>query len=89
MPLVAIASSLIFATPIKNVALYGNPFDPTKVAVAGIVINHKAVPETYSEGDRPQKWLRSVLEINNGYSIKLVKEPVDCQNLQMIPRNLK
>ena len=62
--LAAIASILIFATPIKNVALYGNPFYPIKIQVAGIVLNHKLTPDTYSEGDRPQKWLQSILEIN-------------------------
>ena len=64
IPLVAIASALIFATPIKNVALYGNPFYPIKIEVAGIVLNHQLTPQTYDEGDRPQKWLRSILEIN-------------------------
>ena len=64
IPLAAIASLLIFATPIKNVALYGNPFYPIKIEVAGIVLNHKLTPETYSEGNRPQKWLQSILEIN-------------------------
>ena len=60
----AIASFLIFATPIKNVALYGNPFYPVKVEVAGIVLNHEMTPQTYSERNRPQKWLQSILEIN-------------------------
>ena len=64
IPLSAIASILIFATPIKNVALYGNPFYPIKIEVAGIVLNHKLTPETYSQGNRPQKWLQSILEIN-------------------------
>ena len=64
IPLAAIASILIFATPIKNVALYGNPFYPIKIEFAGIVLNHQLTPETYDEGDRPQKWLRSILEIN-------------------------
>jgi hypothetical protein len=64
VPLAAIASLLIFATPIKNVALYGNPFYPIKIQVAGIVLNHKLTPETYSQGNRPQKWLQSILEIN-------------------------
>ena len=44
IPLGIIASIVIFASPIKNVALYGNPFYPTKIAVAGVVLNHKAVP---------------------------------------------
>ena len=64
IPLTAIASSLIFATPIKNVALYGNPFYPTKVEVAGIVLNHRATPQAYGDNNRPQKWLMSILEIN-------------------------
>ena len=64
IPLTVIASIAIFATPIKNVALYGNPFYPTKIEVAGIVLNHRATPQTYNEGNRPQKWLKSILEIN-------------------------
>ncbi|MGF1590847.1 MAG: hypothetical protein ACFCU7_16695 [Pleurocapsa sp.] len=64
IPLAAIASGLIFATPIKNVAFYGNPFYPIKIEVAGIVLNHQLTPQTYSEGNRPQKWLQSILEIN-------------------------
>lgn len=64
IPLGAIASALIFATPIKNVALYGNPFYPIKIEVAGIVLNHQLTPQTYDEGNRPQKWLQSILEIN-------------------------
>ena len=62
--LAILASVLIFATPIKNVALYGNPFYPIKIEIAGIVLNHQLVPDTYSEGNRPQKWLRSIFEIN-------------------------
>lgn len=64
VPITLIACLLIFATPIKNIALYGNPFYPIKVQVAGIVLNHKLTPATYQEGSRPQKWLNSVLEIN-------------------------
>lgn len=64
VPLAMIASILIFATPIKNVALYQNPFYPIKIEFAGIVLNHKLTPETYSQGNRPQKWLQSILEIN-------------------------
>ena len=64
IPLAAIASLIIFATPVKNVALYGNPFYPIKIEIAGIVLNHQLTPETYSEGNRPQKRLQSILEIN-------------------------
>lgn len=59
-----LTSALIFATPIKNTVLYGNPFYPIRVEMFGKVLNHKAMPQTYSEGERPQKWLRSILEIN-------------------------
>ena len=59
-----VAGILIFATPVKNIALYGNPFYPVKVQVAGIVLNHKLVPDAYQDGSRPQKWLRSIFEIN-------------------------
>lgn len=64
IPLGIIASVLIFATPVKNLALYGNPFYPIKIEVAGIVLNHKLTPETYDEGNRPKKWLQSIFEIN-------------------------
>ena len=64
IPLAILASGLIFATPIKNVVLYGNPFYPIRIEVAGIVLNHQLTPKTYSDGNRPQKWLRSILEIN-------------------------
>ena len=59
-----LAAVLIFATPVKNIALYGNPFYPIKIEIAGIVLNHELTPETYKESNRPQKWLQSILEIN-------------------------
>ena len=59
-----VASLLIFATPVKNVLSYGNPFYPIRIEIAGIVLNHQLTPDTYSEGNRPQKWLQSILEIN-------------------------
>ncbi|WP_019507378.1 hypothetical protein [Pleurocapsa sp. PCC 7319] len=62
-PLSIIASGLIFFTPIKNLAIYGNPFYPIKIEVAGIVLNHKLPVKAYSEGERAKKWLRSILEI--------------------------
>lgn len=62
--LAILASGMIFATPIKNVVQYGNPFYPIRIEVAGIVLNHQLTPETYSEGNRPQKWLQSIFEIN-------------------------
>ncbi|MEL6440458.1 MAG: hypothetical protein AAFQ80_14520 [Cyanobacteria bacterium J06621_8] len=64
LPLALLASLLIFATPVKNIALHGNPFYPIKIEVAGVVLNHESVPEAYQEGNRARKWLSSVLEIN-------------------------
>ncbi|MDJ0898393.1 MAG: hypothetical protein QNJ55_06245 [Xenococcus sp. MO_188.B8] len=64
IPISLVASLLIFATPIKNIALYGNPFYPIKVEIAGKVLNHTMVPGAYKRGSRPQKWLQSILEIN-------------------------
>ena len=64
LPISLLASLLVFATPVKNLAVYGNPFYPVKVEVAGVVLNHKLVPEAYQDSSRPQKWLRSILEIN-------------------------
>ncbi|MGF1539129.1 MAG: hypothetical protein ACFCU5_01550 [Pleurocapsa sp.] len=64
IPLGLIASLLIFATPVKNIVIHGNPFYPIKIQVAGIVLNHKLSPATYQEGSRPQKWFNSVFEIN-------------------------
>ena len=59
-----ILSSLIFATTIKNTLLHGNPLYPVKIEIAGIVLNYRATPKTYEEANRPQKWLRSILEID-------------------------
>ncbi len=65
VPIALIASLLIFATPVKNIVLHGNPFYPIKIQVAGIVLNHEFVPHAYQAGNRPQKWLDSVLEISS------------------------
>ena len=67
VPISILAAVLIFATPVKNIALYGNPFYPIKVEVAGIVLNHQLVPEAYQGGSRTQKWLRSIFEINSAH----------------------
>ena len=65
-----VASVLIFATPIKNIVLYGNPFYPVRIEVAGIVLNHKtplynAAPDYLKETPRSQRWLYSILEVNS------------------------
>lgn len=63
-PVAFFASVIIFASPIKNTILYGNPLYPIKVQVAGIVLNHKLSPEAYEGGNRQLNWLKSVLDIN-------------------------
>lgn len=65
VPIAFLASLLIFATPVKNIVLHSNPFYPIQIQVAGVVLNHELVPKTYQEGNRPQKWLDSVLEITS------------------------
>ena len=65
VPIAFLASLLVFATPVKNIVLHGNPFYPIQIQVAGVVLNHELVPKTYQEGNRPQKWLDSVLEITS------------------------
>ena len=62
--LALLASTIIFATPVKNTVLYGNPLYPIKIEIAGIVLNHKLSPEAYEEGNRQLNWIKSVLEIN-------------------------
>ncbi|MEN9870768.1 MAG: hypothetical protein RLZZ171_1756 [Cyanobacteriota bacterium] len=64
VPVALLASVIIFASPIKNTVLYGNPLYPIKVQVAGIVLNHKLSPEAFEEGNRQLNWLKSVLDIN-------------------------
>lgn len=64
LPVALLATLVIFATPVKNTVLYGNPLYPIKVEVAGVVLNHKLSPEAYEEGNRQQNWVTSVLEIN-------------------------
>jgi hypothetical protein len=64
-----VTSLIIFATPIKNLVLYQNPFYPVKVEVAGIVLNHnEAVPDFMHENLKKLspalRWAKSVLEIN-------------------------
>jgi len=63
-----VAMTFIFATPAKNLFLYGNPVYPVKVKIAGIELNHKedTPPEPNLHGydlSRPVLWLYSVFEI--------------------------
>ena len=70
VPLAFLASLLIFATPIKNIALYGNPFYPVRIEIAGKVLNHTLpmyndAPGYLAEAPRAQRWLYSILDINS------------------------
>ena len=67
-PIALLATVIIFATPVKNTVLYGNPLYPIKIEVGGIVLNHKLTPEAYEEGNRQRNWVESVLEIKAPYS---------------------
>ena len=64
LPIALIAAIIIFATPVKNTVLYGNPLYPIKVQIGGIVLNHKLSPEAYNKGNRQLNWITSVLEID-------------------------
>ena len=59
-----LAAIVIFATPVKNTVLHGNPLYPIKIQIGSIVLNHKLSPEAYETGNRQQNWIASVLEIN-------------------------
>jgi hypothetical protein len=69
IPAIFLATLLIFATPIKNIALYDNPFYPVKIEIAGKVLNHKLgfyqhAANSVKDMSQPQRWLYSILEIN-------------------------
>ncbi|MEM7759353.1 MAG: hypothetical protein AAF298_14690 [Cyanobacteria bacterium P01_A01_bin.40] len=64
LPIALLATMMIFATPVKNTVLYGNPLYPIKLEVAGVVLNHKLSPEAYESGNRQLNWVQSVLEVN-------------------------
>ncbi|MDJ0634752.1 MAG: hypothetical protein QNJ34_16300 [Xenococcaceae cyanobacterium MO_188.B29] len=70
IPTIFFASLLIFATPIKNVALYGNPFYPIRIEIAGQVLNHQLgfyqhAADSIKDAPQAQRWLYSILEINS------------------------
>ncbi|MBE9044354.1 hypothetical protein IQ255_08050 [Pleurocapsales cyanobacterium LEGE 10410] len=70
VPVAFLASLLIFATPIKNIALYGNPFYPVRIEIAGKVLNHALpmysdAPGYLADAPKAQRWLYSILDINS------------------------
>jgi hypothetical protein len=59
---------LIFATPLKNTVIYGNPFYPIKITIAGQELNHKVeqykdIPDGLEKYSAPQRWIYSILEM--------------------------
>lgn len=72
IPLGLFASLLIFATPIKNIALHGNPFYPVRIQIADKVLNHalpmySEAPGYLANAPQAQRWLYSILDINSPY----------------------
>jgi hypothetical protein len=58
---------LVFATPIKNTILHGNPFYPFAVRVLGVTLPHTwalgtMAPDYLAAAPRPVRWLLSLLE---------------------------
>jgi len=67
-PALGIALLAIFATPIKNVIVHGNPAYPVIMTIAGVTLNHlheaiEIVPPYLEHAPRAQRWLHSVLEV--------------------------
>ena len=72
LPITVLASLVIFATPIKNIAIHGNPFYPVRIEIAGKVLNHALPmysdsPGYLADAPKAQRWLYSVLEINSAF----------------------
>lgn len=64
IPLGLLATVIIFATPVKNTVVYGNPLYPIRVEIAGVVLNHKRTPKALEQGNRQINWITSMLDIN-------------------------
>lgn len=67
---IALAVPIVFATPLKNAALYGNPVWPVELKLAGRSLPHREAayessPRHLVFVPRPVRFLRSVLEIDN------------------------
>lgn len=67
-PALCLILSLVFATPLKNVIVYGNPVYPMKMTIAGITLNYKhtveeIAPPYLEDASRMQRWLHSILEV--------------------------
>ncbi len=65
----SLISLLVFATSVRNIIVYQNPFYPIKVSIAGHVLNYiEAPPEFMHESLRKLpphlRWAKSILEID-------------------------
>lgn len=64
-----LSSLLIFATEVKNIIVYQNPFYPLKISLLGYELNHSVVPSSTYMADAIasmsplQRWIFSLLEI--------------------------
>lgn len=64
-----LSSLIIFATEVRNILVYQNPFYPLKVSILGYELNHTVVPsstymaEAITAMSPIQRWLFSLLEI--------------------------
>jgi len=64
-----LSSLLIFATEVRNILVYQNPFYPLKVSLLGYELNHTVVPSSNYMADAIatmspiQRWVFSLLEI--------------------------
>ena len=72
IPIGLLASLLIFATPIKNIVIHGNPFYPVRIEIAGKVLNHalpmySEAPGYLANAPKAQRWLYSILDVNSAY----------------------
>lgn len=72
IPAAVLALLLIFATPIKNIVIHGNPFYPVRIEIAGKVLNHALPlysdePGYLADAPRAQRWLYSILDVNSAY----------------------
>ena len=72
LPITLLAFLIIFATPIKNIAIHGNPFYPVRIEIGGKVLNHALpmysdAPGYLANAPKAQRWLYSVLEINSAF----------------------
>lgn len=65
-----VAIPIVFATPIKNVALHGNPVWPIELRILGRSLPHvedayESSPPLLQNSTRPVRFVRSILELDN------------------------